>query len=102
MDVEKGLNVANMNASDSRLNFLYNRISMPRVCVAAWLHVPEFVEEIIALDADGTFITDAVVLEVCDKLMAGKFQNKEIRKDFYFGALKRGVNHLRRSLGGEE
>ena len=75
---------------------------MPRVCMAAWLHVPEFVEEILALDSKGTFITDAIVLEVCSKLMAGKFQNKEIRKDFYFGALKRGINHLKRTVSEEE
>ena len=93
---------ADVSTDNHRLDFLYSRISMPRVCLAAWAHVPEFAEEIIALDSSGTFITDAVVLEVCDKLMAEKFQNKEIRKDFYFGALKRGINHLRRTLSEEE
>lgn len=101
MGEEKVLNT-DVSKNTSRLDFLYKRISMPRICLAAWLHVPEFVEEITALDSSGIFITDAVVLEVCDKLMAGKFQNKEIRKDFYFGALKRGINHLKRALDGEE
>ena len=101
MEDEKVFNT-DVNANASRLDFLYNRISMPRICMAAWIHVPEFAEELIALDSNGTFITDVIVLEVCEKLMAGKFQNKEIRKDYYFGALKRGVNHLKNAITGEK
>lgn len=90
-----------LSADVSKLDFLYNRISMPRTCMAAWLHVPEFVEELISLDSEGVLITDTIVLEVCDKLMVDKFQDKRNREGFYFKALKQGINHVRRALNEE-
>ncbi len=83
-----------LNTEINHLDFLYNRISMPRVCIAAWLRVPEFVERIRSLDSEGVVITDAVFLKVAEPILNEKLLNKKLNRDLRLPTLKRGLNHL--------
>ena len=96
MSGEKALNAGN------NLDFLYNRISMPRVCMAAWLRVPEFVEKIEKLDSDGIKITDAVVLEVARPILSEKMLGRKDNQDLRLPTLKRGLKHLQNNLNTEQ
>lgn len=84
----------NLNTDVSRLDFLYNRISMPRVCMAAWLRVPELVKMISSLDSEGVVITDAVFLKVAEPILSEKLLNRKDNRDLRLPTLKRGLNHL--------
>lgn len=93
MDEEKTLN-ADATANVGRLDFLYKRISMPRVCMGAWLRVPEFVEAINALDLQGVKITDRVFLEVAEPILQEKLLDRKANKELRLSTLKRGLRFL--------
>ncbi len=86
-----------LNEKVKRLDFLYNRISMPRICVAAWLHVPEFVETISSLDSKGVVITDEVFLNVAEPILGEKLLDRKGNSELRLSTLKRGLNHLRKN-----
>lgn len=86
------------SVDEGQLDFLYNRISMPRVCMAAWLRVPEFVEKIRSLETGGVNITDAVVLEVARPILSVKIADKRDNRDLRLQTLKRGIRRLQDSL----
>lgn len=91
-----------LNTDSSQLDFLYNRISMPRVCMAAWLRVPEFFEKIRDLDSNGIKITDAIVLEVAQPILSEKILDRKNNRDLRLPTLKRGLKHLQNNLGTEQ
>ena len=86
--------IADVSTNNHRLDFLYSQISMPRVCLAAWLRVPEFVEKISSLDADGILITDEVFLQVADPILKEKQLKRRDNQELRLPTLKRGLNHL--------
>lgn len=87
-----------LNKGTSKLDFLYNRISMPRVCMAAWLRVPELVEKITALDSEGISITDEVFLKTAEPILYDKQLNRRENQELRIPTLKRGLNHIRKNI----
>ena len=86
-----------LNTDTSRMNFMYNRISMPRACLASWLHLPEFIDAINSLLDRRIRITNKEVFDICEKIMNEKEFDDEARMKYYYSRLKRGLNHLRRA-----
>lgn len=83
------------------LEFLYKRISMPKGCMTAWLHVPEFVQQIRRMNAEGIKITNEVVLEVAEPILAEKMQHQEENQMYRLQGLRRGLNRLREATEEE-
>lgn len=90
-----------LNTDTSRMDFMYRAIAMPRICVAAWLHVPEFIDAINSRLDKKMRISNYDVFLICTEILnSDKFSDKDNsktqRKEYRYSCLKRGLNHLRR------
>ena len=86
----------------ARLDFLYNKISMPKVCINAWLLVPEFVDAVSSLIDMRIEVTDENIFKICNDIL-GKAEtsngNAEMHKKLNnISFLQRGVTSLKRAL----
>lgn len=87
-----------LNTDTSRLGFLFNKISMPPKSIVTWLTVPEFVDAVNSLVDRRIEVTNDNVFIICQKIMTGKFSDKEIRKQYFYSKIRSGYNHLKRAV----
>lgn len=91
-----------LNTDTSRLNFMYNQILMSRVYLAAWLHVPEFIDAMNSLLNKGITVTNDIVLDTCEGILSDDgVNNKEFRIHYRYRDLRRGVKQLKQYIEAE-
>lgn len=90
-----------LNTDTSRLNFMYNRIFMPRASLAMWFHIPYFVDAINTLLDSGVTVTNRNVLEICERVLADTRLNDNEFRLRYSRSLRQSFNRLKRFVESE-
>lgn len=89
------------NTDVSRFNFLFKKIAMPANCMREWIQVPEFADAINTLLNTGDTIDNQKVFEICNEIIDEKTRNRIANKGFHFQTLRRGMNHVKKTLAEE-
>lgn len=85
------------------LNFMVNKISVPRMVMTYWLSLPEFVEVINKCISERKEIDDELVYEVVKGIYFPKAlmrENDNSDKLFNYKTARRGLNELSEKLTG--
>ena len=91
-----------LNTDTSRLNFMYNQILMPRVYLANWLRVSEFIDAMNSLLDKGIAVTNDIVLDTCEGILSNdNINNKEFKIHYQYRNLRRGVKQLKQYIEAE-
>lgn len=85
-----------LNTDVSKLNFLYNKISIPKMAMVYWLQVPEFVSAITAKVSNGETIDDRVVYDIMIPIYesALKAKGTEAERGYNYAKLRQGIKRL--------
>lgn len=85
----------------NRLNFLYNKISVPKMAMVYWLQVPEFASAISAKVLNGDTVDDKVVYDIMVPIYesALKVRGTDVAKCYNYAKLRQGIKRLGEALG---
>lgn len=85
-----------MSGLGNKLNFMFNKISVPKMSMVYWLKVPEFVDAILEMYEGQKVIDDATVHEVMvrvyDQTIA--YKGTDRAKDYNYAKMRQGIKHL--------
>ena len=89
-----------LNTDVSRLSFLYNKISIPKMAMLYWLKVPAFVSAMNDLVDRGKDINDktvyGIMLPIYEDVL--RFKGTDAGKVFNYAKLRQGVKHLKEAI----
>lgn len=92
-----------LNTDVSRLNFMYKKISIPKMAMAYWMQVPEFVSAMNDLVDRREDISDKAVYDVMLPIYEDvlRFKGTDAGKAFNYAQLRRGVKRLEEALASQ-
>ena len=85
---------------DTRLDFMYNKISLPHILLSQWMKVPEFVDCMLDKVSKSETIDNSTVLPVM-KTIYRQLEEEVLSghpRDLSYGSLRTGINMITRKL----
>lgn len=85
-----------LNTDVSRLNFMYKKISIPKMAMVYWMQVPEFVSAVNDLVDRRQDVNDKAVYEVMLPIYEDvlRLKGTDAGKVFNYAQLRRGIKRL--------
>lgn len=92
----------NYTTTTDDIGFIFKKCDVPKACLAYWITVPEFSEEIKRIKGTNTTIDNALVFDIMKNIYKEKQDARErgIETDFKFQPARRGLRVLSELLTG--